>query len=96
MSVHSGAGAILSVAHHDEAGRLHGHTYEVIAWVADGGGDALDLQRELVRVCSDLDHKVLPQELARAEAIAAFIQRNTGADEVEVNRPLERLYARAK
>lgn len=96
MSVQTGVGAIICVSHHDKKGRLHGHTYEVVAWRADNGGDAIDFQKQLVRVCSELDHKVLPGRLARAEDIAAWVKANTDADYVEVNRPLERLYARVK
>lgn len=94
--VETGVGAILSASHYDENGGLHGHTYEIVAWHRDRGGDAINHQRQLVRVLKELDHKVLPPSLARAEALAEHIRRNTDAVEVEVRRPLERLYARAR
>jgi len=96
LSCYTGVGAVLSVSHYDDKGRLHGHSYEVIAWFLDSGSDALDLQRQLIAACAEYDHTVLPEGLARAEALGSKIKTRIMACEVEVNRPLERLYARAE
>lgn len=89
-----GVGFLLSSAHADAVtGTVHGHTYEVVAWFA-AGPDAVKLRAGCERLCADLDHTVLPAELAWAEAIAEEVKRRTNALEVEIRRPLERLYAR--
>lgn len=95
----TGVGAVLSAAHRDrETGTLHGHTWEVTAWVV-AGRSALPHQDLLRIAISKLDHRELPTELAWGEDIAEWI-----ADEmtlagaavlmVEVNRPAERIYAK--
>lgn len=79
-------------------GELHGHTWEVTAWhyCADNN-DAVVLQNHMMTICKVWDHTVLPPELSRAEDLAAAILRLSPPTcvEVEIRRPLERLYAKA-
>ncbi len=92
----TGVGFLLQSAHRDvQSNVLHGHTYEVVAWF-DGGWDAVKLQQRVESLCAHLDHTELPAELAWGEALAAEVKRLTNAVEVEVRRPLERIYARAR
>lgn len=97
----TGVGAVMCVSHRDqETGQMHGHTYEVNVWIPFGHvASALDLQRNLRLVIARLDHTVLPDELAWGEQLAAHIGRSmwvyhSTITAVEVNRPLERIYAR--
>lgn len=98
MTVQTGVGFILSCAHRDKAtGKLHGHTYEVTCWFDPVDGvvrEAEALRVECVDRCKHLDHSTLPDHLAWAEALLEEVRRLTGAAEVIVARPLERLYAR--
>ena len=91
----TGVGDIFSAAHQPpEGGDVHGHSYEVTAWFA-AGEDARLLQARLAAVLEPLDHTVLAAELASGEAIAEQIGRNlAGCRQVDVSRPLERIYAR--
>lgn len=96
MTVQTGVGFILSCAHRDMAlGSLHGHTYEVVCWFS-GQADAVSLRQHCEARCKHFDHSTLPDHLAWSEPLAEEIQRLTGADEVVVSRPLERLYARSR
>lgn len=89
-----GVGAVLSVGHSSPEGVAHGHSYEVIAWYRHGY-DARPLRGFLDQVLGAIDHTVLPDELRFAERIAEYIgERLPGCIEVEVNRPLERIYAK--
>jgi hypothetical protein len=99
VKVTQGVGAILCCSHHDQVRKqLHGHTYEVTAWFSfKESRDALCLQKTLEGALSAWDHTVLPDELASAEGLAtAILGLLNGCVEVEVSRPLERLYARAR
>lgn len=91
----TGVGCIFSAAHHPpEGGDLHGHSYEVVAWF-QAGEDARTLQVRLTAAVQRLDHTVLPEELAFGEALAEHVGRSLdGCIELEVKRPLERIYAR--
>lgn len=92
----TGVGVVICYAHADKiSGALHGHSCEAVIWF-DGGHDAKKLQEHCVRLFADLDHAVLPDELAWAEDLAAEIKHRSNAVEVEIRRPLERLYARAR
>lgn len=94
MATQTGVGFLLCIAHADKVtGVVHGHTYEAICWFK-GGHDAEKLQAHCARLCSDLDHSVLPPEMAWAEDLVPEIKRRTNAVHVELRRPLERLYAR--
>ena len=91
----TGVGCVFSAAHHTpEGGQLHGHSYEVVAWFL-AGEDARILQSRLIAAVRPLDHSLLPPELASGEALAEHIGRGLeGCVEVEIRRPLERIYAR--
>lgn len=94
----TGVGAVLCVSHNDPVRKaLHGHSYEVIAWFEhDSPRDALVLQKMLEGALTGFDHKTMPPNLSRAEDIAeAILGLLDSCISVEVNRPLERLYARA-
>lgn len=89
-----GVGFLLCVSHRDKVtGQLHGHTYEAVCWF-EGGHEAEKLRAHCELLCADLDHTVLPPELAWAEDLRAEVKRRTNAIEVELRRPLERIYAR--
>jgi 6-pyruvoyl-tetrahydropterin synthase len=90
----TGVGCFFSATHNAPEGGTHGHSYEVIAWFPEGQ-DARRLQAQLIAVTDPLDHSVLPDRLSSAEALAAYIGHSlVNCVEVEVRRPLERLYAR--
>jgi hypothetical protein len=96
MTTQTGVGFLIRAAHADRVtGKLHGHTYEAVCWFK-GGHDAEKLQAHCERLCADLDHSLLPGELAWAEDLIPEIKRRTNADDVEIRRPLERLYARTR
>lgn len=96
----TGVGAILSVAHPPVNadvfdGEVHGHSYEIVAWFRhDAGQDARVFQKALHALVAQWDHKTLPAELSTGEAIARTVGVLANCVEVEVRRPLERIYAR--
>lgn len=100
MTTETGVGGILSASHLDRlSGKTHGHSWEIIAWHrCENDNDAVVLQNHLVNLLKAWDHTVLPPELARAEDIAAAVLKLSPPScvEVEIRRPLERLYARAR
>lgn len=72
---------------------MHGHSYEVTAWFP--AADARPLQAELNRVLKFFDHDELLDELAWGEGLAEEVGNLLpGCIEVEISRPLERIYAR--
>lgn len=90
-----GVGFLLCVTHADKVtGNLHGHTYEAVCWFNREGHEAEKLRTHCQRLCADLDHSVLPPELAWAEDLGDEVKRRTNAASVDINRPLERLYVR--
>ncbi len=89
----TGVGGIICAAHYSREGILHGHTYEVTAWFADGY-DAIELQQALNDKLGLWDHTVLPPEMASGEALAEHIGTVMQAIEVTVSRPAERIYAK--
>lgn len=94
MTKLTGVGFVLSVGHNSPEGVPHGHSYEVICWYRFGH-DARALQRQTEAVRATLDHTVLPDELRFAENLAEHIAKELqGCIAVDVNRPLERIYAR--
>lgn len=94
MVILTGVGAHLCAAHRDIAGRLHGHSYEVVAWFP-AGSDAVALQCMLQAVIAHFDHTELLQELTRAEALAEAIAKLLpNCLQVDISRPLERLFAK--
>lgn len=96
----TGVGSVLSCAHNPInadvfGGETHGHSYEVIAWFRnDDGRDVRTFQAALNQLLRQWDHKTLPDGMATAEDIARTVGLLAGCVEVEVSRPLERLYAR--
>jgi hypothetical protein len=86
----TGVGAFICCAHRDAIGRLHGHTYEIVAWFPECN-DASSLQNALHQACADFDHNIigLGEDLARD--IAA---RLPGAVRIDISRPSERIYVR--
>lgn len=97
----TGVGGILSCAHEPVSpelfgGELHGHSYEIVAWFdnARGPRDVRILKAALDTLLAQWDHKVLPAELSTGEAIARAVGMLANVVAVDVNRPLERIYAR--
>lgn len=82
-------------SHRDPVRReLHGHSYEVRAyWPADPPRDAVVLQTMLKTVLeAGFDHRTLPDELTRAEALARAIGSVlTDCVRVDIYRPVERI-----
>jgi hypothetical protein len=93
----TGVGGVLSVTHSDPVRtELHGHSYEVVAWFP-AGRDAVNLQAELHAVLAVYDHRTLEPRLSRGEALgAAIMGQLPGCVGIDVNRPLERIYARVR
>lgn len=93
-----GVGVIFSCSHRDPVrAELHGHTYEAVAWFpSEPPRDAVVLQVKLAEIVkATLDHKTLPDHMTRAEDIRAMLLPLIGdALDVEINRPLERVYCR--
>lgn len=91
---------ILSCAHEPInadifGGQVHGHSYEVTAEFAnDAGADVRIFKVSFDTLLATLDHRLLPSELATAEAIARYFGVLNKCVFVEVRRPLERLGAR--
>ena len=96
----TGVGTILSAAHHDKStGKIHGHTWEVVAWFHYDGTDFAVRKYLLDQVVSRLDHNCLPDKIAWGEALARYIGDAINSEHdsciaVDVNRPIERIYAR--
>lgn len=92
MKSMTGVSAVLSAAHRSREGVMHGHTWEVIAWWT-GEPDAVQKQKELQKYLTIFDHTVLADDVAWGETLARAIIHGLGCVKVEVNRPLERIYA---
>lgn len=95
LKVLTGAGSIISAAHRNRDGQLHGHTWEVTAWW-QAGPCAVERQQTLASYLSIFDHQVLGDEIAWGEALAVSILHGLDCVKVEVARPLERIYAIAE
>lgn len=91
----TGVSAILSAAHRSREGVLHGHTWEVTCWW-DDCPDAVQKQAELRKYLSVFDHTVLADDVAWGETLAKAILIGMGCTRVDVNRPLERIFATAE
>lgn len=90
----TGVSGVICAAHRNERGILHGHTYEVRAWFPSGK-DALELQKHLNAALRVFDHKELPEGLETGEALCSALSHNLqGVVEIEISRPLERIFAR--
>lgn len=70
----------------------HGHSYEVWVYVREGKC-VEELQREIQKVCAQLDHKMLNDVFddPTMERIARFFATIQGAERIEVARPVEGL-----
>lgn len=88
----TGVSAVLSAAHRSREGVLHGHTWEITCWW-EGSPDAVKKQLELVEYLKVFDHAVLADGVAWGETLGEAILIGLGCIKVEVNRPLERIYA---
>lgn len=95
LKVSTGVGAVLCAAHRDRDGSMHGHTWEITAWWT-GTPDAREKQATLNLYLSSFDHGFLPDGLAWGEHLAARIASDLGCERVDVERPLERIYARVE
>jgi len=92
LRVLTGASAIVAAAHRSRDGVMHGHTWRIKAWW-QGTPDAVSKQTELRNYLSRFDHSVLPDELAWGEAFGAMILQDLGCVKVEIDRPLEGIFA---
>lgn len=95
LEVLTGASAVISAAHRARDGNLHGHTWEVTAWWAEGG-DAVASQKTLQNYLKLFDHTVLGDDHAWGEALAKAVCLGLKCKKVEVRRPLEGLHATAE
>ena len=95
LKVSTGVGAVLCAAHRDRDGRMHGHTWEITAWWK-GAPNAREKQAMLSLYLSSFDHGFLPDNLAWGEHLATRIAQDLGCSQVDVSRPLERIYARVE
>jgi 6-pyruvoyl-tetrahydropterin synthase len=97
----TGVGCVLSCSHdpvnHELfGGAEHGHSYEIMVWFDNDKGprDYRICQAAVETLRKQLDHKKLPPELSTGEAIAAYFAILQNVVQVDVNRPLERIFAR--
>lgn len=95
VSAFTGTSAVVSAAHRDTDGNLHGHTWEITAWWPEGE-DSVTLKQKLEQYLEIFDHTVLGDDVAWGEAIAKAVLIGLKCSRVEVRRPLERLYAVAE
>lgn len=94
----TGVSSTISAAHTSPTGVTHGHTWSVVAWFM-AERDAVFLSGALTGVCKIYDHGILPPELSRGEDMAEHILIELapiGCFEVEVSRPLEGIFAKAR
>ena len=90
-----GVGWFFSASHRDPVRReVHGHSYEVVCWFDADGRDAVVLQEKLRVILTAWDHTTLPDDLSRAEDLAAAIMHVMDCEGVHISRPVERLHAK--
>ena len=87
----TGVGGVFCASHSPNGVPVHGHTWQVIAWFAEG--EAEELRDMLQGFLKQFDHSHLPDHLAWGEAMAEYIGIKLGAVRVQVNRPMEHIYA---
>lgn len=92
----TGVSGIISSAHYDRSGILHGHTWHVLVWFVSGdfAFDAVAKKLEVGEYLSQFDHSILPDGLTWGEHLAERIGTDLGADSVELSRQLEGIYAK--
>lgn len=95
LKVFTGVSAILSAAHRSREGVMHGHTWQVTCWWT-GSPDAVEKKRELVKYLSVFDHTVLADDVAWGETLATAILYGMDCQRVDVERPLEGIFARVE
>lgn len=95
MKILTGVGAHLSAAHYSRDGKLHGHTWEIVAWWSDAPC-AISKQIELNDLLSKYDHEILPNNLAWGEDMAAWILGELDCRAVDISRSLERIFVRVE
>lgn len=91
----TGVSAILSAAHRSREGVMHGHTWDITCWW-DNCPDAVQKRAELQKYLSIFDHTVLADDISWGETLAKTILIGMGCTRVDVNRPLERIFARVE
>lgn len=92
LATFTGASAVVSAAHRGKDGVMHGHTWEVRAWWPEDDC-AVARQHELKQFLSAFDHTVLGDDIAWGEALAKAVALGLDCARVEVNRPLEGIFA---
>ena len=93
MGSMTGVSGVLSAAHTDDEGKMHGHTWVIKAWWKYNNQDALQLKSLLKIALENLDHTILPDNLRSGEALAIWLGHRLGCDEVFVEREAEGIFA---
>jgi len=90
----TGVSGIISAAHRNREGVMHGHTWQITCWW-DDCPDAVQKQAELRKYLSVFDHTVLvlADGLAWGESLATAILHGMKCVRVDVSRPLEGIFA---
>lgn len=88
----TGVRSYFSAAHRSKEGVLHGHTWQVICWW-DDEPDAVLKQNELSEYLRVFDHSVLADGEGWAEYLAQAILLGMNCVRVDVERPIEGLFA---
>lgn len=91
----TGVRGIICAAHEGPDGKLHGHTWSVTAWWTDSR-DANEAKQTLDSYISFFDHSRLAPSMNRGEAIAKHILLDLECTAVDVERPLEGIFARVE
>lgn len=94
----TGVSATLEANHRNAAGDMHSHTWDITVWCSYSG-DAILLRWALDRLLEPHQGKCLPDAIAWAENLAAWIAAELASEicqpaEVEINRTEERLHAK--
>jgi 6-pyruvoyl-tetrahydropterin synthase len=99
----TGVSRTLNASHRDQAtGQVHGHTWEIKAWFIYNGTDVAVRKYQLDEAVRGYEHTCLPDSVAWGERLAESICRAINADyeknrpcaAVEVNRPMDGVFAR--
>ena len=89
----TGVGGVFCASHSPNGVPVHGHTWQVIVWFPEGDADWL---RDMVQWhLKTLDHTHLPYKIAWGEDLAEHLGTAVFPDavRVQVNRPMEHIYA---
>jgi hypothetical protein len=95
MKIRTGVSAVFCAAHKSREGKIHGHTWEILAWWDSGPETpcAVQKKKELEEYLSVFDHTVLADGLSWGEYLGKAILHGMQCCKVEVRRPLEGFYA---